>query len=541
MNWSDYLAHRAHRAERALHAAGALERADPQAALDLLHSWAWSDDTRRAEGFLRHLLERTPDPPRPCLAALFAPAERLPPSDRPHASANAHDLALVERLRDTDHEPSPRHALAWALDELAVLGHAVERRQRVPWTAATYDSRPERDAATLEAWRGWFDGNPWPHRAVWDELHLPRASRAFAHVLAARDVPPMVRRRALEDFPEAWFFLLLGTSDAAPGWRQIAARVIETDPRGPVTALAATLDPRSRQTAAQCAVNRGNGPATAALVYREQSDRVAYARAFHRDCAANEAAIERLLDLHVCFRLIDRWAAPGRVWRERSWNVVVQNRGRARGRLRALLAGGDPSPLRAVVTLDSLYERTATAVERFCRDWAWQQVSLGFSFYGGHLVDPACVGGAGRVTPFTPTERDALSAWVLLAVVKGRLAHLERWVANGRTGDRDSVWGRLLSEELPASLRSSDAAEPARAGLKRVRAELAETLPSLLTALAPTVERLGALQSHDSDIERAFVATVRDAWHDEVRLPRVRYRRYIENAAMAAVDLRERR
>ncbi|MFT5686188.1 MAG: hypothetical protein ACI8RZ_007144, partial [Myxococcota bacterium] len=247
--------------------------------------------------------------------------------------------------------------------------------------------------------------------------------------------------------------------------------------------------------------------------------------------------LDTVLDLHVAVRLLTRWSRdPDTARVERDWDVVRQNRGRGRARLRAVLSGGSPQRLAApLLSAPALADRTRYAIGRYCRDWAWIQLSRHFPFHN-HPIDALC--NIAVHPPFSDDDRAAMRTWVLLVIFKGRLGHLERWVPTGSTGDRDATWGRL-QKELTPRLRDEDSSGKAPRGLPRLRAELADLLPGLLTGWKPTLARLAALSGTTPLIPRfnAILNTIH--WHTDIPRPGGHYfTKYCAAAAQALDHIR---
>ena len=114
-----------------------------------------------------------------------------------------------------------------------------------------------------------------------------------------------------------------------------------------------------------------------------------------------------------------------------------------------------------------------------------------------------------------------LQTWLLLVVLKGRVHHLRRWVETGGTGDRDTTWGRLLSESLPPHLTSEH--------YRAVRLELARDLERRLARNEPVLEQIVALP-RGRGLRAAFEAALGDWWHDDVPLPRSGFPTFVRHA-----------
>ncbi|MCB9742119.1 MAG: hypothetical protein H6741_00570 [Alphaproteobacteria bacterium] len=542
MSWTATLERRDAAIAPLLPAAEALLAGDIGPAVAHLAGWRFLDDPVRCERFFAELAASTPTPRPAQLAASLAPSAALPqegPEDWGMMPPLQRRKTLVELCRGVTVEDSRTARLAWAIDELRLLGRQVEGRQRRAWQDARYAPAPKKDAITLDLWRAWFTNKAFFERERWEKLFLPYAARAFGAVLEARQFPIHVRKQVQEDLQEAFFFALLGGLEGPPGWQELAVRVIETGAAGPVDSVTACLDEPGWRRVATCAVRRGYGPRSAAMAFSELPNALARARAMKEQGLEDPASLERYLDLHVALRLVDTWTEEGRTDLDRSWRVVLQNRGRASGRLRAVLASAEAAPLlERLEATDALYARTVAAVSRHCRDWAWQQLSRGFTFDYGRSVSPPCLEEEEAFEPYDDADIRTLKCWVLLCMLRGRLGHLQVWVREGTTGDRDTQWGRLQKDALPDSLK--DPGDASRNRYLRLRAELAEELDALLLGLRPTVEALAALDSLKSkDLAARFQEIIAPHWVEDVPEPKVRYRGYVRNSIDAAAILRE--
>lgn len=542
MDAAEFLAEHAARRRDALSAAAAcLLQGQPQAARDLLRQHLRLEDADTAR-LLDHLCGHLPRPAPVPYAALLADPATLPAL----AGEPAPDWIWRERLEARLQRmplPAPPdertrvERLAWGLLELASVGAEVERRQRAPWGRVRYPSEAALEATTAALWAGWFSGNPWSIWADWERLFLPDATRAFAAVLRVRRIPPERRTILLDDLRESFLFMLIGDGQGTPGWRELAVRVLETAAPDPLAALCQHLDTRGWLAASACAVRRGHGPRSAAVLFPATPHPAHQARQLARRGEGQPSALDSALELHVACRLIERWSRdPETTCRDRSWQVVLQNRGRARARLRALLAGGAPERLLApLLSLEGLCPRTRRAVRSYARDWAWIQLSRQFPFHV-HRLDPPCHAPDEDEPLFSASDADLLRTWVLLVVLKGRLDHLEQWIQTGGTGgDRDATWGRLLLD-LPDRLRDFDPDGRASRGQHRLRAELADQLPELLEALRPLLMRLSLLPAGRDygALVNALLDEASTAWSPAIPRPLVR-RQYHSHIA-AALD-----
>jgi len=527
-------------------AAAALRGGEPGPAAALLQGWRFAGDAGHMTSFLRALVDAPLAPDPRAMAATLDPALKLqaPTALRWRELAGERASATVGQsiLAELDAATGGAGSLAWALAELALLADCIETHERGPWGGQGLAATPAEDAVVAELWRCWTEGRPWDARAAWEKRFLSPALRAFSAVVRARRLPEDVRARALDDAREGFFYALLGDGRQETGWRELAVRLLEDAGGGPDEALARALPASAWDRVARCAVTRGHGPATAALVWGEGSAWQLQARDLAQAGLQQPERLAGLLDLHVASRLVDRWAEPASTAAERSWAVVAHNRGRARSRLRAVLRESEPEHLLArLVALPGLAARTRAAVARYARDWAWQQVQHGFSFYDGRTIDPPCHLPEGAPPPFDADQQAALRAWVTVVVVKGRLGWLRQWVHGGSQLDaRDSTWGRLLKDECPATLRELAGASRAE-GLARLRADLSEQLDRVLRQVEPVLEGIAQIEARPRETQARFEAALAPVAHPLVAIPGVARLHHIEAARQALVRLRAER
>lgn len=512
---------RENRRGRAGEAAAALLAGDEAPARRLLRSAGWyvADDPSLCGALLRHLLATLPEPHAVALSACLSPPEALP----------VVRATTPFVLRQTLHEiappypaPSPPARLAWALESLAFLGEEVERYDRRAWLGRDYPPRPT-DAEVARLWRAWEAGKAWSIRAKWERLFLQDGGNAFLAALERGDSPGL-----RSDFVEAFFLVCLDAAPGEPpGWRKIQARVLETAPAGPFPALVAAIPDGLWPAVGEAMVRQGTRALSARLAFPEVSDVQVRARRAAEACRADGTCLERLLDFHVAIRLIEKWQTPRHLDPQASWQVLTQNRGRARSRLRAVIAGlpSPPDLAAAGIGEAGLTERTRYAIRRFCRDWAREQISRGFPMGHARAVDPPCV-LAPPPESACPDRRAILRCWVLLVVLRGQVARLRRWVES-RDGGGDTAFYRLLSEQLPPALRGPPRPGD-RSGLGYLRAELSLALPAVEAELRPTLTKVAALRG--PGLTERFRRCLAPEWHPAVPLPGGRIGGYIANA-----------
>lgn len=523
MTWSSFLSERERALTWADGAARALSEGRTEGALP-----GWRIQPRVESDLARTLLQAPPAPSPRALFAALAPARELPALGREPAEPFLHREALERAVRK-DLTSTLHNRLAWGLERLRFLAARVDDRERRRWAGERWAADPARDAECAGLWAAWFSGNPWSLKRPWERLFLPEATRVFRAIAADRRLAPDIARRVVEDLREAFFYRMIGGKGALPGWADLAARVLETAGQTPMEGLLTQLPASDRARLGACAAGRGVWRATAGALWRAPGEETRAALAAEA-LAAHPEEVEGWLDAHVVRRLIRAWAA-GRT--ETDWILVTQNRGRGRARARALLAARGAKLAEPVLALDALFARTASALRRLCWGWAWSELARDFSFDLGRPLSPSCAPPrVNRLAPLDEAARADLHSWLLLVALKGRLAHLRAWAREGRTGDRDSTWGRLLSEELPESLR-----DPAgEAHYRRLRGALGEGLAIELSRLRDPLQVVVSLPA-GRGLRAAFEAALRPGWSERVPFPRSGFPTFQRHAAEALASL----
>lgn len=413
-----------------------------------------------------------------------------------------------------------------AEEAVAQIGERLQRVEHQGWQS-TWTSHAEHDTEVALLWAGWFGGDPWGIRPAWEKLFLGRCESVFRGVLRARGVPRDAWERCIDELREAFFFQLLGARDATPGWIDLASRVIEEADGDPVVSLSKRLDRTRIGWLAGCACRRGTLAKTAACVWPEMRARGRTLRIVE---LASSGDLRPLVDLHVLHRVLATWADQRRE-AEQLWSVVLQNRGRARARLRALVAELPPAILlEDLMGLDALHHRSQRAVSRQAWAWATREVSRGFSF-DVFEVTPRCVAEEAS----QPIPADALATvrtWVLLVALRDRLGHLERWASTGSTGDRDTSWGRLL-QEVPAGLRDAQARS-----YERLRLALRESLADEAPWLRERLSAVAGLDARKRGLKGLVEAALPD-WDEDVQRPKSGFPSMVEAASRALETLDE--
>ena len=487
-----------------------------------LAAWHFDGD-RRLTAVLEARLTQTEWRPSPRRAfATLAPRSdlpTLPPVDADRAHSRTLCAATPQGYPDLE-------ATTRVRADLARLGRWQHWHGTEAWRAQSFDPDPTRDAAASALWAAWWTGDCWGGRDRWESLFLPAAVQVFRAVAAARELPAEVSARAVADLREAFFFRMIGGDPS--GWRELAARVLETAAPDPVSRVRSALDAHGAQRAALCLSCRGSWRQTVAAVFPELGEVLARARALAGDADDHPApSWQALLDLHVALRLLRSWSMSGPPPRSghpfpegSDYTIITQNRGRARGRLRAVLAARPAAHIVAeVLELDALAHRTEVAVRRFAWAWAWQELAYDFSFDLHRAVTPGCQPAATTVEPLSDDARQALPSWLLLVVYRDRLDHMVRWVQTGSTGDRDSTWARLLTEALPRSLKDPPVPGARAASYGRLRAELGLSLHAYLAQSRGRLARAATLRSGRS-LKRSFIELHEDDWHPSVPMLR---------------------
>ena len=431
-----------------------------------------------------------------------------------------HDLgpatAALSALKAGDHGPLARLLKGWRLVEDPRLIQAAARRlcgrdgalvsARTLTRLAVAGTRWREAEASFEAplvadplldgraalaWTAWFSEgcySPDPYDYAVSHL-IPRVQTVFQGVLSAAELPPKVRRDTLIELGEGAFATLLTAESEGglPAWLDIGTRALERGPGGPLRCLSLVLSPAERASAGLCFASRRLWAPTLAALWPEEPPRERAARlsAWLRD---DPEALPRISHLHLLGRLLERAAlgGPEALGDTELRAICRQNVARARARLRATLAERPQAVLQALLGLDALHARTQDAAGRFAYAWVNRELTFGLSMGHGPRVTPRCV--APEPPPDAASDADPTMSideakgWVLLVIFRGRLGHLWRWVYEGTTGDRDSVWGALLKSELPPSLREPGLRRP------RLRQTLRSELPELLWELEPVLD-----------------------------------------------------
>lgn len=517
MRWPEFLERRERRAIDARVAAEALRGGDASPAGALLGAWRFVDHPDLLGAGMSALAASQSHPAHRWAALPFAPRSTLTPPA-------ADDLPEFFLRREAGWSCAARVApepLAWTVEALAFFGEEVNLRERAAFAARSFPLRAEKDEAARRLWSEWFRTG-YADRDRWVKLFAGPVHDAAKSALNARKYPAAVKDRLLGAGPDsdselselAFDQLFLGEA-ALPGWVDVATRVLETAGRSPVDRLARHLDGSERTVASQCAARRGHWADTAALVGGDRDlDRRGdlYAASLQQ----NPDWAEGLVDLHTALRLIALWSLPGSGDPDDAWTSIRSNRGRARARLRAVIAAGSRDRLRqALLPLESLHARTSFALGRHVYRWFMDNENQDSPPAPGRICTPPCT--LDGLAPLPAEDIPAARTWTFLVVLRGQLPRLRRWVRTGSTGDRDSRWGELLTEDLPAVLRDPGGAAARDSGYRRLRAWLAVELPMLLERELPRIAALAAL--HPKSAKAGGLELLRAEWDARVPIP----------------------
>lgn len=472
-------------------AARALLVGEPALAVQAVAGWRFSDDGAVT---LRLLAAMAASPPHPMVCGEISPAGRV-----------AWGLASLARAAD--------HARA--------RSEAALRRKGL---------RPSEDDLQVRGlWARWFDGGAWTIQAAWEDRFLGDARSAFKAVLVTTGLDAPMGRRVLEELSEWFFFELLAEEDGVPGWADLAARLLETDPTPDTTRVATTLTARGWGTVGRCMSRRGTYPATAGLLVPEADGTAERALLLSTWLGSNPQALPLSTDLHLARRLIQSWNRPERRAEEQDLRVLSQNRGRVMARLRAVLQRAERAALRrAVLDLDCLAARTHEAVRRYALDHARRQVASHFALRARGSPTPPCSDTAG-FDPLTLDDLPALRTWVALAVLRGCRDQLRLWATPGCRAETGGTWGRLLTRELPEAL--ADPPAERRRTYHRLRAALSGQRDALLRDAMPVVRAVAGLSPPFT--RAGFLLAVSNVWHPDVRIPLGGYAALVRRARAA--------
>jgi hypothetical protein len=508
--WSAFRAAQDQRRAQAQAAAVALREGDAAPARRLLAPWAFASDSAACSRVLDRLLETPPVPDSVHLAATLGPVPATGPDPAGAKEQRAHLFAAAAGTPGLE----GADPVAWGLEGLAWLGARIHQTERVAWQQAV-TADPLRDAAHKVLWRQFLDGQFWDAQAAAESLWLPAARRGFAAALRARGVPAPERKQYVADYAESFFWMLLGGRDATPGWKEVAVRLLERDGASAPSALADHLGPEGWSWVVRCPSARSpTWRAARRWALPDHPNPLSEAWYLCEEGPVASGWMEHLLDGLVALRLLAAWSGVGtetapRTRPKQAWDVVLRNRGRTRGRLRAVLLEIAGDALLAILRLPGLASATHNALAAV----GWSQAHVVLHKHGlpswDSSLTPTCEAPP-PLAPLLPVADEAvLRTWMLLVVLRGRWAQLDHW---GRTGTwhtrPDSGWGRLLKDGLPHRLGQDGA------GYARIQAHLNLHGPRLWASLRPALEAVAAATKG-----KEIRAAVEPYWEPEVGLP----------------------
>lgn len=470
------------------------------------HGWRFAADAELTRRFVQHLLRHLPWPP-PTARDPWAQldAEGLPPEPAEILTEPPEILTEADRL-------------TCVLEHLACLGHRrLESDRQWALRSAPADAALDARAAALFAGMG-ASRYPAEIQTLWEATYLDPAATAFLAEAEADRRKPRLRR----DLAEGFFLLCLGPPQETPIWRRLYARVLEQAPAGPIGALAAHIPPALHPAVARALVEQGSRAASASIAFPFRGVALR-ARALQAVAFGTPDGLDRLLDFHLAVRLLATWQKPGGWAPATGQAVIAQNVGRARSRLRALVAA---LPTLPAVEQPGLHHKTRIAVMRFFRDLARDWRARDFAMGQDTRVDAPC-SLPGVAVPAVDEERQALlRTFLLRGLLLGHHSRLLRWIPTG-DGAGATTFYRYLDRDLPEGL-DAPRGPGGRRDYQRLRLELQSHLPTLMAALRPTLEAVARLpapvRSHQ------LHTLLRPTWHPAVPLPLARPHRSVEAA-----------
>lgn len=424
MIWTDYLARRDTRSARC----GSGDRALLAAALA-----PWGPFTRE-EGWLDRIAALEV-PAGSGATRLVAWALGPAPADPGLGDASEAELDRWVLGRPTTLDPDASQRRVAALYLLARLGEELDQRERVAWTTARFPAHPL-DGASRDLWRQMLSNEVRldTGRRL-RKLHGGAIRRSFAAVGADLHLPPSVISAHADSAVDALEYLPYGAH------LDVAARIVEAAGE-PMASLAAVLTPETAATAGACVTGRGAWSATSVALLGESA---VLADVLPRVLATG-------IDLHVTLRLIEHLGVEvpaGTSGGLPGWLIVRQNRGKARGRLRAVV-GMSPATLSAhLLPLQGLHARSEAAFARYAFDWAWREARAGFSFDMDRMRSPACVvppPGAPPLAPIPSASEPAVGTTLLSLVARGCWEDLGKWLDGAPSRDLSDAFYRCLKD-----------------------------------------------------------------------------------------------
>ncbi len=509
LSWPQLLAWRSRARAEGEEALRGLAHGDTGPVARMLESWRFSKHETPLRALLERLMDAPPDASPHSLSAVLGPESALPAPPRADPRRALADWRAWLEPRVTPAPAStPDEARLWALCELSRLGADRDHMERSAWRRS-YDPSPQ-DPLTRRAWEGWFRMDLTAVWGVWAKLFERAARRGTEQASASRRIPTARGARLLADEGSDFLFACIGGSDGEQPWREIATRVVEADPRGPVAGLALHLDDASWARAVRC-VSEG------ATWRRSIGEPGAFDALSTSAAGPGEPQAELSVDLHLTLRLLRAWQSPAKTSASFSSGVLYENLRRARGRMRALLRDQPGEALRAaLLARDALYARTRQQVTAYF--WSWAHHALSVDGAGApHLVTRPCALRPLPPEPPAPSP-DSLAqerAWVLLALLRGQREPLRRWAEHG--GETAGGLARLLTQ-TPAALLG--VREGAHQDHRPLRAAMSARLDAHEAALRPALAAVAALPTEPARGRRERVLGALSAhWHPALALP----------------------
>ncbi len=499
---------------RALEAVTALTTGHKDPARALLGSWRFSTEPVLMEAALTAVQAAHPQPPALLLQANGEGFEAL--EQEMFADELAWRARRWEVAADRGEAARGSILLAWTLDELACLGRGLRRWDRAWPRPARVD--PDLDELAAAAWANLFSARPFG-ASTYIRRHLePAAVRVFGSVMLASELPRAERNRVQRDLSESFLALMLAPGGGVPPWLDLALRVLERGPSGPLLELSRRVPPGAWATAAGCLAGKRTWTETLHLIWPSLRGPTRRGRRLTLHIQADPERFIAVLELHLVVRMCRIWTDGGREATRPDHALLVLRRNlvRVRARLRALVAEAPAPLLEAVLQTEGLHYATVSAIRRLAWAWARRELETHFSmsFARSTLARCALIPEDDPAPDAIDAEgRAALNVWVLLVALRGRLGHLRLWVEQGTTGDHDAVWGRLLSDALPVGL----VVETSRSR-PRLRRLLSGALDEILAGHQATVAGIAQCPP-GRGLRGACEKLLRPIWHARVPFP----------------------
>lgn len=453
--------------------------ADRSARVALFHSW----------GALR-----VPDP-----AALFAAStlpvtgsqepwvswalgRTSPPSSLSESSETGFDQEEIATATAPPSPPSAEERQGAALYLLARLGEELLKREGAS-QGSSWGSGGVVPLDREETARKWWNTVLGGHLdlstgRVFRALYGGTVRRAFAARCLSLHLPAEVARQHGETAVDLLDYLPFGPH------LDVATRILESSGEA-IATLALCLTETTLPLARQCQQGRSAWSATLdhPSLSRREEDR------------NDSSFLAQASFLHLALRLRDSVSdgvLPSSPLGLPGWGVVVQNRGKMRGRLRALLPLDPRLMAPSLLKLPHLYLRTEAAVARFAWDWAWREARAGFSFSAEHMAPPPCTPGKSPPPPSPMLPEGSVRTLLLLWIGRGCWSEVGRWM-EGRGGrDLSAAFYRALAL-APDSLADPASDEGRSRSYEALRRHLREALSDHLPLLREVGARVAAL------------------------------------------------